>query len=128
MNFFKTKRITSAERGGFGTFVTRVLVRCYAILAIFIFPRTTYKPRFVFCSPAGIDGDGNTSGRIMKYNFIKFSKHFIHFSKILKEQPVLFLDDHNLLYLLKQHVLTVLFFLTYYSHKLQLLDRSVLTL
>lgn len=89
-------RITSAERGNLVTLATCVSAGGNAIPPFFIFPRAKYKPHFVRGAPPGSDGDANKSSWMVECNFIKFVRHFIHYSRSSKDRPtLLLLDNHD---------------------------------
>lgn len=130
--FKQIGRITSAERGCLVTLAACISAGGTTIPPFFVFPRIKYKDYFVQGAPPGSNGDANKSGWMMESNFIKFVKHFIHFTRCSKERRVLLLlDNHNshlsieALDLLKENGVVVLSFPPHCSHKLQPLDRSV---
>jgi len=124
--------VTSQERGQLVTACCTVNATGNSIPPFLIFPRVYFKQHMLFGAPPGSQGTAYPSGWMTSDTFVRYLKHFIHYSRCSTEKQVLLLlDNHEshinieVINLCKENGITLLTFPPHTSHKLQPLDVAV---
>lgn len=124
--------ISSAERGSLTTIICSMNAVGTFILPLIIFPRKNMSQLLMKGAPAGSIGVAHPSGWVQSNLFTQWFKHFIYYTKLTKEDPVLlFLDGHfshtknlELIDLARENFVKIISLPPHTTHKLQPLDRT----
>ena len=123
--------VTSAEREELVTVLYAVGASGVVVPPMFVFPRVNFRNNFIVGGPLGCIGGANKSGWINEDLYVNFIKHFIHYVRSSKEQPVLLILDNvdahispTAIDLARENGVVMLTIPPHTSHYLQPLDRT----
>ncbi|XP_040583066.1 uncharacterized protein [Lepeophtheirus salmonis] len=126
------EEIPSGNEGQLVTMCAAVSVGGDSIPPMLIFPRINYYDFFVKDGPEGSIGASNPSGSVTDENFEGFINHFIQFTKVTTDKPMLLLLDKNqsfvnsnIISLCERSGIIIFSFPRHCSHKFQPLEKSV---
>lgn len=124
--------MTSAERGSLITVITCMSAGGSFVPPYFIFPRKNSHPLLMKDAPPGAKSSCHLSGWVQIPIFTNWFKHFLEFTKLTKEDPVLLiLDGHyshtrniEVLDLARENGVVILSLPPHSTHKMQPLDKT----